>query len=269
MLASKHFYHQTLKKAVAVFGTVFNNLRVVKHGGTEERVPISYGPRQKFLARLEQETRQDNHFAIKVPRMAFHITDLQYDTNASLNKMNNICYPSEVDGGDGNILNQSVAYTLTMELNVISKTQDEALQIVEQILPTFTPEYTVAITNMHGPNHSCDVPIVLNSVTLNDEYEGDFETRKIIIYTLTFTMKIRFYGLVQPKPIIRSVTVDTIIPEEYDPDPDPASRVNRELQSELSTPADFEATTTFGFDPENNWRDETPIPPINYIDDSP
>jgi hypothetical protein len=246
MLTSKHFYNQTLKKTVAVFGTVFNNLRVVKHGGVEERVPISYGPRQKFLARLTQETRQDNHFAIKVPRMAFEITDLSYDTNASLNKINNVCYGTP-EAGTGDIMRQSVPYTLTMELNVISKTQDEALQIVEQILPTFTPEYTVAIADMYFPGKSNDVPIVLNSVTLQDEYEGDFEARKIIIYTLTFTMKIRFYGTKEPKPIIRSVTADIYTSDVDDSPSNPDDRVQVDLGSESDTPSNFSTVTTFGF----------------------
>ena len=94
MLTGTHFYNQTLKKSVSVFGTIFNNIRVVKHGGVEERVPIAYGPRQKFLARLEQSSSRDEHIAIKVPRMSFEITDLSYDSAISLNKMNKLSYPS-------------------------------------------------------------------------------------------------------------------------------------------------------------------------------
>ena len=208
MLTGTHFYNQTLKKSVSVFGTIFNNIRVVKHGGVEERVPIAYGPRQKFLARLEQSSSRDEHIAIKVPRMSFEITDLSYDSAISLNKMNKLSYPSSGSSLSRDTLNQSVPYTLTMELNIISKTQDEALQIVEQILPTFTPEYTVAINGMNGPNTSVDVPIILNSVSIPNEYEGDFETRDTIIYTLSFSMKVRFTGAVVPKAVIRDVTVD-------------------------------------------------------------
>ena len=258
MLANRHYYNQTLKKSVAVFGTVFNNLRVVKHGGTEERVPISYGPRQKFLARLEQPSRQDSHFAIKVPRMAFEIRDLSYDTNASLSKMNKLAYPTN-EAGVGGVLRQSVSYILSMELNIISKTQDEALQIVEQILPMFTPEYTVAISDMHGPEKSCDVPIVLTDITLNDEYEGDFETRKVIIYTLNFTMKIRFYGLVDPKPIIQSTTTDIYQNTDTEIDQQPIDRI----QSDAAEPqVGSDVINSFGFDEDDNWRDDSPIPPF-------
>ena len=251
MLTGTHFYNSTLKKSVSVFGTVFNNLRVVKHGGVEERVPISYGPRDKFLARLAQERRQDSHVAIKVPRMAFEIADLSYDTTASLNKMNNISMLGSTTTSN-DFLKQSVPYTLGMELNIISKTQDEALQILEQILPTFTPEYTVAIKDMYGPGHSYDVPIVLNSVSVQNEYEGDFETRQNILYTLSFTMKIRFYGTVNPRPIIRSVTADLYNNPAPESVADPIDRVRVDLGSENDTPEDFTTNTTFGFD------DDTP-----------
>ena len=249
MLASNHFYNQTLKKSVAVFGTIFNNLRVVKHGGVEERVPIAYGPREKFLARLVQTSRQDDTIAIKVPRLSFEITDLSYDAGASLNKMNKMSYPSSGSTTSRDILNQSVPYTLTMELNIISKTQDEALQIVEQILPTFSPEYTVAITDMHGPGSSCDVPITLNSVSIPNQYEGDFVERRVVIYTLTFTMKIRFVGVSTPKPIIRISIADlhNDLPSE-DFDITEVDRVTTELGSIEDTPDNFTTNTTFGFD---------------------
>lgn len=248
MLTGTHFYNQTLKKAVSVFGTIFNNIRVTKHGGVEERVPIAYGPRDKFLARLEQSSRQDNSVAIKVPRMSFEITDLSYDTTASLNKMNKLSFPNSESVTSRNIINQSVPYDLSIELNILSKTQDEALQIIEQILPTFTPEYTVAIRDMNGPDSSSDVPIVLNSVSLQNDYEGDFETRRTIIYTLSFTMKVRFIGSVFPKPIIRSTTTNLYDSKTVDPTLEPVDRVQVDLGSSDDTPDDFTVITTFGFD---------------------
>lgn len=248
MLTGTHFYNQTLKKSVSVFGTIFNNIRVVKHGGVEERVPIAYGPRQKFLARLEQSSSRDEHIAIKVPRMSFEITDLSYDSTISLNKMNKLSYPSSGSSLSRDTLNQSVPYTLMMELNIISKTQDEALQIVEQILPTFTPEYTVAINGMNGPNTSVDVPIILNSVSIPNEYEGDFETRDTIIYTLSFSMKVRFTGAVVPKAVIRDVTVDMYNDTDPNSAPEALDRVNVKLASDNDTPENFTLITTFGFD---------------------
>ena len=249
MLTGQHFYNQTLKKSVSVFGTIFNNIRVVKHGGVEERVPIAYGPRQKFLARIEQSSRQDETVAIKVPRMSFEITDLAYDTTTSLNKMNKLSFPTEGSTTSRDIVNQSVPYTLSIDLSILSKTQDEALQIVEQILPTFTPEYTVAITDMNGPGCSADVPIILNSISLQDDYEGDFQTRRTIIYTLSFTMKVRFTGMVLPKAIIKSVTANMYDSETFDPSLDPIDKVEVSV-GENDTPDNFTVTTTFGFDDE-------------------
>jgi hypothetical protein len=251
MLTGTHFYNQTLKKSVSVFGTIFNNIRIVKHGGVEERVPISYGPRQKFLARLEQSSSRDEHIAIKVPRMSFEITDLSYDSSISLNKMNKTYHSSSDSFISRDSLSQSVPYTLSIELNIISKTQDEALQIVEQILPTFTPEYTVGITNMNGPDKTVDVPIILNSVSIPNEYEGDFESRGTIIYTLSFTMKVRFIGPIAPKAIIRDVSTNLFGDIKEDGEQTPIGRVKTELGSSSDTPFDFTTITTFGFDDDS------------------
>ena len=245
MLSGTHFYNQTIRKSVAVFGTIFNNVRIRKYNSTEERVPISYGPRQKFLASIESDKR-DEAVAIKVPRMSFEITDISYDSATSLNKNNKIYFNETSTGTD--TINQSVPYSLTMQLNILSKTQDEALQIMEQILPTFTPEYTVAIKDMNGPGSSVDVPIILEGVSFQDEYEGDFETRRTIIHTLDFKMKIRFYGLTTTNPVIRTVTADLYNNSTEESAQTPVDRVKTELGSSSDTSDDFTTTTTFGFD---------------------
>ena len=203
MLSGKHFYNQTLRKTVAVFGTIFNNILIKRHNSVTERVPISYGARQKFLARIEQESRTDEAVAIKLPRMAFNISDISYDASIKLNKQNKK-FLADVDTSK-NFIYQSVPYIVSMELNVLAKTQDEALQIVEQILPTFTPEYTVSIKDMEGDGQSVDVPITLQDITIQDEYEGDYETRRTLIYTLNFTMKIRFVGETKSSAVVFTV----------------------------------------------------------------
>jgi len=244
MLSGTHFYNQTIRKSVAVFGTIFNNVRIRKYNSTEERVPISYGPRQKFLASIESDKR-DEAVAIKVPRMSFEISDISYDSSTSLNKNNKIFFNETSTGKD--TINQSVPYSLTMQLNILSKTQDEALQIMEQILPTFTPEYTVAIKDMNGPGSSVDVPIILEGVSFQDEYEGDFETRRTILHTLDFKMKIRFYGLTTNNPVIKTVEAEIFDTSEEPRPSEPVDSVK--VTTETSDTADnFTATTTFGFD---------------------
>ena len=244
MLSGTHFYNQTIRKSVAVFGTIFNNIRIRKYNSTEERVPISYGPRQKFLASIESD-RRDEAVAIKVPRMSFEISDISYDSATSLNKNNKIYFNDTATGKD--VINQSVPYTLGMQLNILSKTQDEALQIMEQILPTFTPEYTVAIKDMNGPGSSVDVPIILEGVSFQDEYEGDFETRRTILHTLDFKMKIRFYGLTVNKALIRTVEAD-FYDSTLEARPDISIDRVTVTTGESDTADNFTATTTFGFD---------------------
>ena len=246
MLSGTHFYNQTLRKVVAVFGTVFNNILIKRHNSVSERVPISYGARQKFLARIEQESRTDETIAIKLPRMAFNIIDISYDSSIKLNKLNKKL--TEDSSRNKKYVAQSVPYNVSIELNVLAKTQDEALQIVEQILPTFTPEFTVAIVNMEGPGQSVDVPITLQDISIQDEYEGDYETRRTIVYTLNFTMKVRFVGDVKTQAAV--YRVDSRL---HDNSLDDKSITSEPASSEIQTVSNDDSppiitTSTFGFD---------------------
>ncbi len=245
MLSGKHFYNQTLRKTVAVFGTIFNNILIKRHNSVSERVPISYGARQKFLARIEQETRTDEAVAIKLPRMAFNITDISYDSSIKLNKQNKKILTDAGSGAESYIF-QSVPYIVSIELNVLAKTQDEALQIVEQIIPTFTPEYTVTIKDMEGVGQSVDVPITLQDVTLQDDYEGDYETRRTLIYTLNFTMKIRFVGETKSSKIINIVDTQfhdtSLTPKTISDDP------LETVRTEVTSDSPLTIIDTFGFD---------------------
>ena len=205
----KHFYNQTLKKCVSVFGTIFNNIKIVKTGSTEVRVPIAYGPRQKFLARINSTTTaaSDNTIAIKLPRMSFEITSIDFDSSSKLNKMNKRVLNATSDSTTTSVdtVFQSVPYNISMQLNIYAKNQDDALQIVEQILPVFTPEYTVAVKDLEGPGTVTDVPIILQGTSFEDSYEGDFETRRTLTYVLDFAMKVKFAGGTSTGKVIRVV----------------------------------------------------------------
>jgi hypothetical protein len=197
MLSGTPFYNQTVRKSIAVFGTLFNNLYYTKPSKGKARVPISYGPAQKFISKINDAGADTDRIAIKLPRMSFEISSIDYDTARTLNKMNKLVYPVSADSPKRrNTLFQGVPYNLGITLTIIAKDQDSALQIVEQILPTFKPDYTVGIKDFHRPGMTMDVPIILNSVTLNDDYEGDYESSRVLTYTLEFTMKINFYGSV-------------------------------------------------------------------------
>lgn len=208
-----HFYHATMRKSVAVFGTLFNNINVVrkKSDGSivnQVRVPLAYGPKQKFLARLDQETGFDAPMGIKLPRMAFEITSLELDVVQKGQKRNRIIENHASDVTKKKTLQNYTAYNIGMQLNILAKNQDDGLQIVEQILPFFQPEYTLSIKPVSGFDFKQDVPVILTGVNIEDQYEGSFEERRILTYTLDFVMKMKFYGPTVNTGVIREINLD-------------------------------------------------------------
>ena len=193
-----HFYNEHTRRAVSVFGTLFNNLTVVKRDGSgnalqEIKVPLSYGPREKFLARIRQEANlSDPRLAIKLPRMSFEITSLSYDESTRLTRGTKLNVPGTSATSRRSMFYPST-YNLSFELSIMSKHTDDALQILEQILPYFQPEYSVTVNEVEN-NFKSDMPFVLSSVNLNDDYEGEFDSRRSLIYTLTFDTRIKYYG---------------------------------------------------------------------------
>ena len=210
-----HFYHATMRKSVAVFGTLFNDINVIRNAAdgsvlNQVKVPLSYGPKEKFLSRLDQEHGRNQPVALKLPRMAFEITSLNIDPNQKLSKLNKIVESNASDSTKKKVIDQYTSYDIGMSLYVMAKSQDDGLQIVEQILPYFTPDYTVSIRPVDTFNFSQDVPVILNSVNIDDSYEGDYATRRVLIYQLDFTMKMKFYGPTNNNAsIIREVNLDT------------------------------------------------------------
>jgi hypothetical protein len=212
-----YFYHSHIRKTVAIFGTLFNNINVQRKdtNGTSVnnvKVPLSYGPKQKFLARLfEEPDLNAPEVAIRLPRMSFEITGMQYDTSVKLNKMNTIAQPNI--HGQSTIRNP-VPYIISFQLSIYAKNQDDALQVVEQIIPYFNPEYVVTIKEIPSLNVSRDIPIVLQSVNYSDDYEGDFTSRRVLIYSLDFSMKTFFYGpITQNQGVIKDAIINT---RDYD-----------------------------------------------------
>ena len=205
------FYNQHIRKLVSVFGTLFNDIHVQrtdKDGNILERnkVPLAYGPKQKFMARInEQANLTDPKMAIKLPRMSFEIMDISYDSVTKLNKQIRDAVPHPTDSYKRNYIRTFAPYNISFQLAVMAKNMDEGLQIVEQILPHFQPDYTVTIIENNDLSRKTDIPIVLTNVSLAEDYEGDFEVRRTIIYTLDFTSKLRFYRSVQESGIIKKV----------------------------------------------------------------
>ena len=254
MLNSSYYYNGNLKKIVAVFGTLFNDISIAKKVNGKmmgvQRVPISYGPKQKFLARLSSTQNEEyGDVAIKLPRMSFEITSLGYDSASKLNRLNSKLFAAE--GSDSKTkIYQSTPYRMGMQLNILAHHQDDACQVLEQILPFFTPDYTVAVKDLEGPGTVTDVPFMLTGTAIQDDYEGDFgNSRRTIIYSLDFDIKFKFMGVVSgPAKVIKVVDVDY-----YDtpitPDSLPVDGIRVELGDPVNdTPENYTVVTTYGFD---------------------
>jgi hypothetical protein len=204
---------------VSVFGSIFNDMEVVKKDSAGKiiqkiKVPLGYAPRTKVLARLTEQT-SDPKMAMKLPRMSFEISSMEYDSNARVSKHKNYTKTIVGDSLQLNKLGAPAVYKVGFELNILASTQDEGLQMLEQILPMFQPEYTVTIKDIPAMDITTDTPIILESVTLNDDYEGDLVTRRAIIYTLSFSTRIRYYrGLGKSKQILYT---DVDYSENVDP----------------------------------------------------
>lgn len=214
MLGHDYFYNANLKKAVAIFGAVFNDLAIAKKAvGSElnsyQRVPLAYGPRDKFLARVNKEGDRSEHIAIKMPRMSFEISDISYD---SVNKRNPLNRNIQVQDGEQVRVREAVPYNMSMSLYILSRSQGEALQILEQILPFFQPSFTVTAKGMEGPDSRTDIPITLKSTSHEDTYAGALDQRRNVIYTLEFGMKIKLLGPVQTGNIgiIKAIDVNML-----------------------------------------------------------
>lgn len=208
-----YFYHEIIRKTIVSFGTLFNNISIrhVKGDGTildETKVGLSYGPMQKFLAKIQEQEQLTKSIAITLPRMSFEMTSIQYDPTRKTS------VTQTFKASDGNNLKKvfmPVPYNIGFELNIFSKLNDDALQIVEQILPFFQPSFNLTIDLIDSIGEKRDIPIVLDSIDFQDDYEGSFQTRRALIYTLRFTAKTYLFGNIAETTdgLIRKVQVDT------------------------------------------------------------
>ena len=204
-----YFYHERVRRSVAIFGKVFNDIYVLRKNSTGAvistvKVPLSYAPKAKFLDRIREQAdlASGQRVALKLPRMSFEIVSYTYDPTRQFQKTSNFMQTGATADKRAKI-NTFVPYNITFQLNIYAKTQDDALQIVEQIMPYFAPQYNLSMSPISAyPDLKEDVPITLQSVDFADDFEGDVATRRTIIYTLTFEMKANFYGPIADKNVI-------------------------------------------------------------------
>lgn len=206
-----YFYHEKIRKCVAMFGRMFNDIYVLRKNSNGEvisqvKVPLSYAPKQKYLERIREnpDLYTDTQVAIKLPRMSFEITNFAYDTTRQLTKTSTFNTVG-TDTTNRKKFFPPVPYTINFQLNAYAKSQDDALQIVEQILPYFNPQYTLTIKPFPTdyPDFKEDIPIIIQGVSFQDDFEGQVESRRTIIYAIDFEMKVSFHGPVTTSSIIR------------------------------------------------------------------
>ena len=216
MFKDQQFYHQHIRKAVIAFGTIFNNINVERKNSAGAvaqtlRVPLSYSTKQKFMTRIARVTGTDTRgeAAITLPRIGFEIQGLNYDPSRKTTVIQ-----KNKAVGTGDLANtvrvafNSAPFNMNLALYIFAKNQDDGLQIVEQILPYFNPDFNVTINDLPELNIKRDIKITLDNVGYEDEYEGDFANRLSVVWTLNFTMRLNFYSNVENVGIIKKVIAD-------------------------------------------------------------
>jgi hypothetical protein len=216
----EYFYHEILRNTIIAFGSLFNSISI-KHKNEENntvgviKVPIAYGPTQKFLARLEQSPNLNKPIQITLPRMSFEFVGLTYDPTRKVTTTQTFLSAVSSDGKQAKKTYMPVPYNMDFELSIFTKLNDDMLQIIEQILPYFQPAYTLTVDLIKEIGEKRDIPIVLNSISMQDDYEGNFDTRRALIYTLRFTAKTYLFGSTPSssnisKDIIQKVSIGFI-----------------------------------------------------------
>ena len=246
-MLGQQFYHETIRKIIVAFGTTFNNVQLVRKDSSGNitqsmKVPLAYGPREKFLVRLRSDADLSSKVAVTLPRIGFEIQNLTYDATRKLNRVQKF---KKVNAGNNtrsiDTQYMPVPYNLDVVLYILAKQSDDALQIVEQILPYFQPDYTITVNDMADMGIKRDIPIILNGITYEDSYEGDFEQRRALIYTMNFTCKFYLYGPVTSSNIIRTVQAD-----QFADMPDKSPKREQRL-TVTPDPISADADDDFGF----------------------
>jgi hypothetical protein len=218
-MLSPYYYHQTLLKLTTAFGSLFNDIFIVRFDKNNDeveriKIPIIYGPKEKYFAKNLQDDDLHRKIAIELPRMSFQRTDISYDPQRKIIRthQNQKVIPNQLKKTQFS----PVPYDVVYDLNIMVKNQIDGDQIVEQILPFFTPSFDVTINPIPDMDYQDDIPVILNSVSQEDSYDGEFLDRRIITWKLNFTMKANFYGPIQEITPIKKTQIDILIPEGAD-----------------------------------------------------
>jgi len=213
----EYFYHEILRRTIVSFGSLFNSISIQHKNGSNAvvsnmEVPLAYGPIQKFLARLEQAPNLNQPVQMSLPRMSFEFTGLTYDTSRKVTTTQTFLSAVTTDKTKPRKSYMPVPYNMSFELSIMTKLNDDMLQIIEQIIPYFQPAYTMSVDLVETIGEKRDIPVILEGISMQDDYEGDYSTRRALIYTLRFTAKTYLFGPIADvsKDIIQKVSVGYI-----------------------------------------------------------
>ena len=241
-----YYYHEIIRKTIISFGTLFNQIGIKHNDAGEMQVPLSYGPAQKFLARLEQQADLNKPIQITLPRMSFEMNTIAYDPTRKAGVTQTF---KTSDGTNLKKVYMPVPYNIGFELSIFTKLNDDALQIVEQILPYFQPSFNLTVDLVSSIGEKRDIPVILDNISFQDDYEGDFSTRRALIYTLNFTAKTYLFGPIAETTdgLIRKVQADIYGSTD-------TKTAKREMRyTATPVPADAGPGDDFGF--SENWQD--------------
>jgi hypothetical protein len=243
-----YFYNESMRRMTIGFGQIFNNIQIKRRDSAGNitqsiKVPLAYAPKEKFLARLDaQPSLQEREFAVTLPRMSFEISGISYDSSRKLTRVQKFKHVKS--GADGKVLNYNytpVPYNISYKLYTFTASAEAGLQIIEQILPFFQPDFTVTVNAIPELDIKRDIPIVLNSVDYEDTYSGDFSQRRAVIYTLGFTAKTYLFGPASTQKVIKTTQTDTYM------DTDTTNKA-REMRITITpNPTSADADDDFGF----------------------
>jgi len=251
----QNFYHGLIRKYVVAFGTLFNDITIVRRDASENgvklvKVPISYGPKEKFLVRLRRDPNLDQNVAIDTPRIGFNLESLTYSAERKLNKVRkNVATLA----ANNEVLTSQfvpIPYDLDFSLSIFVRNAEDGTRILEQILPYFSPEFNVSVSTIDELSLIDDIPIALNSVTSQEEFEGNFDQRRSILWNLSFTMRALIYGPVDTDAkVIRSANVQTYS----------STSLDSEIESSVSTTPTLEGKTVDEINADDDFGFSTTI----------
>lgn len=218
MFGHSPFYFSTIRKMVIYFGTIFNDTYITRTDAQGDvtqlmRVPLTYSPKDKLLLRVDADPEIQRQWAITLPRMGFEMTGLRYDEDRKMNTSGRNVTKDSSDADKLKTQYNPVPYDFDFNLYIMVKNAEDGTKIIEQILPFFTPEWTATVNLIPEMNVTKDIPVVMRSIDIKDEYDGNFENRRAIVYTLSFTVKGYLYGPVVSKPIIKLSKMQFYVPQ--------------------------------------------------------